>query len=131
MTLERRFPHRLSEEAFDRRSTTEQLRIDLTHLRRRKENHSKVVALFVCGRSMSDCGLGSVLVNTGVKFQINRNIKRRTKKGRQAVVLSDLVECAPDVLPAERSRVVQEGVQECQVIVLSGESVDSFIGDRT
>jgi hypothetical protein len=51
MTLKRRrFPHRLSEEAFDRNSTTEQLRIDLTHLRiQRKQNDLilKVVALFV------------------------------------------------------------------------------------
>lgn len=31
------FPHRLSEESFDRRSTAEQLRINLTHLQKRKE----------------------------------------------------------------------------------------------
>ena len=43
-------------------------------------------------------------------------------------LLSDLVPCAPDVLPANTPRTIQPGARKSQVIVLSGESVDALSG---
>lgn len=68
---------------------------------------------------MSECGPGSVLVEIGFKIQINPNLMRkgRFERDRQLCLPSDLVPCAPDILPANTPQTVQADAQEYQLIV--------------